>query len=84
MSDETKDNNQASQMPSDSQSFASSTCSVVNRQLCLKIFNAGYQAGHHDTVESIFKDDPDGLDCEYYHGERVNELIEDFLHNSKI
>ena len=47
------------------------------RELMLKAYSSGYQAGHHDTVEGIFTDDPRGNDAEYYHGDAVDELITD-------
>ena len=47
------------------------------RGLMLKAYSSGYQAGHHDTVEGIFTDDPRGTDAEYYHGDAVNEVIAD-------
>ena len=50
----------------------------IERELALKLFNAGYQGGHHDTVEGQFSDDPSGNDCEYYHGELITEIIEDY------
>ena len=47
------------------------------RELMLKAYSSGYQAGHHDTVEGIFTDDPRGNDAEYYHGYAVDEVIAD-------
>ena len=61
--------------------LASPSCSQFDRDLALSLFSAGYQAGHHDTVEGAFSDDPHGKDADYYHGESVDELIEDFFAN---
>lgn len=41
----------------------------------LKLFQAGYQSGHHDTVEGHFHDDPRGADTEYYHSKAVSEIL---------
>ena len=50
---------------------------VEKRALALRLYSAGYQAGHNDTVEGQFSDDPRGTDAEYYHGENVTEILED-------
>jgi len=45
------------------------------KELALRLYNDGYHAGHHDTVEGIFSDDIHGADAEYYHGEAVSEIL---------
>ena len=52
------------------------------RELALRLVHSGYQAGHDDTVEGVFSDDIHGTDSEYIHGERVDEIIEDFFSNT--
>ena len=47
----------------------------THRELALRIYNAGYHAGHHDTVEGIFSDDIHGADSEHYHGDSVSEIL---------
>lgn len=54
-----------------------SSAAEIARDLALKLFQAGYDSGHHDTVEGHFHDDPRGTDTEYYHGERVSSVLED-------
>ena len=49
----------------------------MNKELALRLYNAGYHAGHHDTVEGTFSDDPQGLDTEYNHGDHVSEILEE-------
>ena len=44
-------------------------------ELALRLYNDGYHAGHHDTVEGRFSDDTKGADAEYYHGEAVSEIL---------
>lgn len=51
---------------------------AIPRNLVLELFNSGYQKGHHDTVEGAFSDDPHGKDSEYYHGDDVSEIIENW------
>jgi len=48
-----------------------------NAQLALAMYSAGYQRGHHDTVEGQFMDDPHGKDAEYYHLETVRQIIKE-------
>jgi NTP pyrophosphatase (non-canonical NTP hydrolase) len=50
---------------------------VATWDMALALFAAGYHSGHHDTVEGHFDDDPRGQDSEYYHGERVAEILDD-------
>ena len=40
----------------------------------VRLYNAGYQAGHHDTVEGGFVD-VHPSDSETYHSEEVAEII---------
>jgi len=47
------------------------------RELQLRLYSSGYQAGHNDTVEGIFSDDPRGDDAENIHGEAVTEIAKD-------
>ena len=54
------------------------------RELALRLVHCGYQAGHNDTAEGTFSDDPHGTDSEYIHGERVDEIIQDFFANDKM
>lgn len=54
------------------------------RELALRLVHCGYQAGHNDTVEGTFSDDLHGTDSEYIHGERVDEIIQDFSANSPV
>lgn len=54
------------------------------RELVLRLVHCGYQAGHNETVEGTFSDDPHGTDSEYIHGERVDEIIQDFSANGKV
>ena len=43
----------------------------------IRLYNAGYQAGHHDTVEGWFTDI---FDCDRgeYHAEEVEAFIEEY------
>lgn len=59
-------------------------CSQFIRELALRLYSAGYQSGHHNTVEGTFSDDPHGKDADYYHGESVDEIIEDFFANAEL
>ena len=49
----------------------------MDKKLALRLYRSGYQAGHSDTVEGCFNDDPHGLDDEYYHGDAVNDILQD-------
>ena len=44
----------------------------------VRIYNAGYQAGHHETVEGGFVDVHD-CDKGTYHSEVVEELIDELI-----
>jgi len=46
------------------------------KKLLITIYNCGYHAGHHDTVESQYVD-IFSCDMDSYHGEVVEELIND-------
>lgn len=48
---------------------------VMGRDLALRLYNDGYHAGHHNTVEGTFSDDIHGADAEYYHGAAVSEIL---------
>ena len=54
---------------------------AAQRKLQIRLYNAGYQAGHNDTVEGgfIIIDDYDKESC---HSEEVDDLVSDFLHNA--
>jgi len=49
----------------------------TRRKLALRLYNDGYHAGHHDTVEGRFSDDTKGADAEYYHGDSVSEILKE-------
>ena len=51
-----------------------------NRKLQIRIYNSGYQSGHHDTVEGCFVIVHD-CDKESYHEEEVDELVSDFYND---
>ena len=46
--------------------------------LFVRVFNAGYQAGHHDTVEGGFVDVHDA-DKETYHSDVVTDFLDELL-----
>lgn len=46
--------------------------------LFVRVFNAGYQAGHHETVEGGFVD-VDDADKDTYHSDVVNNLLCELL-----
>ena len=48
------------------------------RPLFVRIYNAGYEAGHHETVEGGFVNVQD-CDKETYHSDVVQELLDDML-----
>jgi len=50
---------------------------LYDRKLALHLYSSGYQAGHNDTAEGSFSDDPRGDDAEDIHGEAVTELLAD-------
>lgn len=51
---------------------------IVPRKLALELYNSGYQKGHHDTIEGEFRDDRQGVDSEYFHGDDVSEIIKEY------
>ena len=56
---------------------AESECAKL-RSLMVRIYNSGYHAGHHDTVEAGYVDIHD-CDMDTYHA----ETVEDILSNSQ-
>jgi hypothetical protein len=46
--------------------------------LFVRIYNAGYQAGHHETVEGGFVDVHD-CDRDTYHSDVVADLLDELL-----
>ena len=49
---------------------------LVMRELLTRIYNSGYAAGRHDTVEGVFTDVHQS-DMDSYHDDVVGELLED-------
>jgi hypothetical protein len=51
-------------------------------ELEIRLYNAGYRAGHSDTVEGCFTDI---VDCEMgeYHADVVGEIIEERSHQTQ-
>jgi len=47
------------------------------KKLLITIYNSGYHAGHHDTVESIYVNILD-CDMDSYHEEEVEDLTKEF------
>lgn len=46
-------------------------------RLAMRLYNIGYNAGHHDTVESVFANVLE-VDLENYHEEEAQEIVQDF------
>lgn len=44
------------------------------RKLAVRLYNSGYHAGHHDTVEAGYVDIFD-CDMDTYHAETVEEIV---------
>ena len=55
---------------------AQSPC-VMAKEVLVRIYNAGYAAGHHDTVEGGYVNVVD-QDKATYHADVVQDLIEEF------
>ncbi len=58
-------------------------CDVANEKpegvcspLLVRLYNAAYKAGHHDTVEGQYTDISEA-DMETYHEEEVTEFLEE-------
>lgn len=49
----------------------------VDMALLIRIYNTGYKAGHHYTVEGGYADIFE-CDMETYHAEEVEEMVEEF------
>ena len=47
----------------------------VSKALLVRLYNAGYKAGHHDTVEGQYTDIFE-VDMDSYHKDAVAEIIE--------
>jgi hypothetical protein len=47
---------------------------VKLRSLMIRIYNSGYKAGHHDTVEAGYVDIHD-CDMDTYHAETVDDIL---------
>jgi hypothetical protein len=47
----------------------------VSKALLVKLYNAGYKAGHHDTVEGQYTDIFEA-DMDSYHEDDVDEIIQ--------
>ncbi len=45
------------------------------KALLVRLYNAGYKAGHHDTVEGQYTDIFE-VDMDSYHEDEVDEIIE--------
>lgn len=50
----------------------------VKERLAMRLYNSGYKAGHHDTVEAVYED-IHWFDMENYHEEEALEIIKDFF-----
>lgn len=55
---------------------------VMARDVLVRLYNAGYSAGHHDTVEGGFVHVHD-QDKATYHADAVQDLIEEFCRVAK-
>jgi hypothetical protein len=51
---------------------------AVDKALLIKLYNAGYKTGHHDTVEGQYTDIFE-VDMDSYHEDDVDEIIEGAL-----
>lgn len=47
-------------------------------RMAMRLYNSGYNAGHHDTVETGYVDIL-SCDMENYHEDEVREIVQDFL-----
>lgn len=47
-------------------------------RMAMRLYNSGYHAGHHDTVEVGYVD-IFACDMENYHGDEAREIVQDFL-----
>jgi hypothetical protein len=47
-------------------------------RMAMRLYNSGYHAGHHDTVESGYVD-IFSCDMENYHEDESREIVQDFL-----
>jgi hypothetical protein len=47
-------------------------------RMAMRLYNSGYHAGHHDTVETGYVDII-SCDMENYHGDEAREIVQDFL-----
>jgi len=47
-------------------------------RLAMRLYNSGYHAGHHDTVETAYVDIC-SCDMENYHEETAREIVQNFL-----
>ena len=47
-------------------------------RLAMRLYNSGYKAGHHDTVEAMYVDIFD-CDMENYHEGEAQEKLEEFI-----
>ena len=47
-------------------------------RMAMRLYNSGYHAGHHDTVETGYVD-IFSCDMENYHEETAREIVQDFL-----
>ena len=47
----------------------------LSKALLVRLYNAGYKAGHHDTVEGQYTDIFE-VDMDSYHEDDVDEIIE--------
>jgi len=47
-------------------------------RMAMRLYNSGYHAGHHDTVEAGYVD-IHGCDMENYHEDEAREIVQDFL-----
>jgi hypothetical protein len=51
---------------------------AVDKALLIKLYNTGYKAGHHDTVEGQYTDIFE-VDMDSYHEDDVDEIIKGAL-----
>jgi hypothetical protein len=47
-------------------------------RMAMRLYNSGYHAGHHDTVEAGYVD-ISSCDMENYHEDEAREIVQDFL-----
>ena len=70
----------AGQPPAKAPQIQPATDTAQDMRLLCRIYNTGYHAGHHYTVESGYTD-IHASDMENYHSEEVQEIVEDFVKN---